>query len=201
MSTTQITLLRHGLPEGDQCFRGHTDFLLTEEGFEQMHKSIQNIEQIDCVVTSPLKRCADFSYDFANPKSIPVFEQKNWMELNFGDWDGKRKDDVWKNDQQTLSLFWSDPWNITPPNGETLHAYDKRIYAAWQQLLSEHQSKHVLLVTHGGVIKQLFRQVFNMPKSEQYLHRLNIPYAARITISVYHDENGKVWPELQWPSP
>ncbi|NOI65265.1 histidine phosphatase family protein [Vibrio sp. 99-8-1] len=199
MSTTYVTLLRHGLPLGEHCFRGHTDFALTDKGFEQMHHSVRNLTEIESVVTSPLKRCADFAYQFAHQHDVSVVEDEEWKEINFGDWDGKEKQFIWQQDQQALSQFWSDPWHCTPPNGETLEAYDLRIHHAWQKLLADHKGKRVLLVTHGGVIKQLFRQIMQMPKSEHYLQRVNIPYAALVNLSVYHDENGKDWPEWQWP--
>lgn len=199
MSTTRIALLRHGLPDGEHCFRGHADFVLTEVGFEQMSKATQDLTDIEVVVTSPLKRCADFGRWFAKESEISVEVNNNWMEIDFGDWDGKDKQQVWDQNEQALSLFWADPWNHSPPNGETLEHYDQRISLAWTQLLQRYKGKSILVVTHGGVIKQLMRQILQMPKSEHYLHRLNIPYAALINISVYHDDNGKVWPELHWP--
>ncbi|WCE32482.1 histidine phosphatase family protein [Vibrio sp. SCSIO 43137] len=199
MASTRITLLRHGLPEGDNCFRGHTDFAITDKGLQQMRRSVEPLCNFEVVVSSPLSRCADFAAEYANEHQLPLQLEPGWMEINFGDWDGEEKDTVWQHSQQTLSRFWDDPWNTTPPNAEPLIDYDKRINAAWGQLLEQHKGKSVLLVTHGGVIKQVMRQIMQMPENEKYLHRLNIPYAALVAISVYHDENGKQWPRLEWP--
>ncbi|MCW8329138.1 histidine phosphatase family protein [Photobacterium sp. SDRW27] len=200
MTITRVELLRHGLPEGDDCFRGHTDFLLTEEGGSQMHKAVAGSDAFDLVVTSPLQRCADFAYRHAEQYCTPVVEESDFIELNFGDWDGRSRDEVWKSDQKTLSQFWSEPWKTTPPNGESLEEFDSRIQAAWSSLLDEYQGKRILLVTHGGVIKQILRLVLDMPKSEGYLQRIKVPYAAKLTITVYHDDNGRQWPELHWPT-
>lgn len=200
MSSTRISVLRHGLPEGENCFRGITDFAITSKGLEQMHKATRSITAVDVVISSPLIRCAHFANEFATHNQIPLIKDTHWMEINFGDWDGREKEEVWIKEESALSQFWSTPWQFTPPNGETLAAYDQRVAKAWKQLLVQHQGKHVLLVTHGGVMKQLFRQIMQMPKSENYLHRLNIPYAGLMSLSVYHDDNGKDWPELQWPN-
>ena len=121
------------------------------------------------------------------------------MELNFGDWDGRRKQDVWDEQQAMLSRFWSEPWDTVPPNGESLHDFDRRIRQAWNRMLTRHQGKRILVVAHGGVIKQIIRFLLDMPESAAYIQRLNIPYAAKVCITVYHDENGKHWPEIHWP--
>ena len=199
MTITRVELLRHGLPEGDDCFRGHTDFLLTEEGFRQMHEAVSGCHAFDLVMTSPLKRCSDFAYRHAEQHCTPVIEEPDFMEINFGDWDGRTRDEVWQNDQKTLSQFWSEPWNTTPPNGESLEECDSRIQTAWSSLLDEYKGKNILVVTHGGVIKQILRLVLDMPKSEIFLQRINIPYAAKLIITIYHDNQGQLWPELHWP--
>ncbi|MDG3085189.1 histidine phosphatase family protein [Vibrio hannami] len=198
MTTTRIELLRHGLPEGDDCFRGHTDFAITETGFQQMHDSASGCQNIDLVVTSPLSRCKDFALEYADKYDLEVIEEPAFKELNFGDWDGVPKQKVWETNQELLMKFWSHPWETLPPNGEGLKAYDQRIQQAWLHLLEQHQGKSILLVTHGGVIKQLLRQILEIPETATYLQRLNIPYAARVTITVYHDDQGKLWPEVHW---
>lgn len=200
MTITRIELLRHGLPEGDDCFRGHTDFLLTEEGLKQMHEAVSGSNGFDLVMTSPLKRCSDFAYQHAAKYYTSVIEVPGFMELNFGDWDGRQRNEIWENHSKALSLFWSEPWSTTPPNGESLEEFDHRIQKAWSSTLSNHKGKNILLVTHGGVIKQIIRMILDMPKSEVYLQRINIPYAAKLSITIYHDDNGKLWPELHWPN-
>ncbi|MDB1125123.1 histidine phosphatase family protein [Vibrio algarum] len=199
MTTTKIELLRHGLPEGDDCFRGHTDFLLTNTGMDQMNASVANSVVPDLVLSSPLLRCRDFAEQYAQKYKLPVIIKQEFKEIDFGDWDGHKKQAVWDNEQEQLTKFWADPWNMTPPNGESLKDYDKRIVLAWQNMLQEYKGKRLLLVTHGGVIKQIMRILLEMPRTNTYLQRMNIPYAAKVEISVYHDENGQLWPEIHWP--
>ena len=85
---TQIDILRHGLPEGDNCLRGHTDFVLTEQGFEQMKMAIENLNELDCVVSSSLQRCSSFADFIAQKFTINALHSDSWREMNFGDWDG-----------------------------------------------------------------------------------------------------------------
>lgn len=200
MTTTYIDLLRHGLPEGEDCFRGHTDFALTEQGFQQMRSAIKESQHYDLIITSPLQRCQRFATYLAKLRSLPLVENRDFMEINFGHWDGKSKQEVWDNEEQNLTQFWSSPWEYTPPNGEPLDSYDSRIEQAWNEVLRKHKGKRILLVTHGGVIKQILRQLLGMPKDAAYLQRLAFPYGSRVSLSIYHDDLGKLWPTVHWPS-
>jgi alpha-ribazole phosphatase len=199
MSTTRIDLLRHGLPEGDNCFRGQVDFPLTEQGMRQMFASAGTCSSYDLVITSPLSRCRDFAVKFASQQGIPLIEDSGFMELDFGEWDGVPKQQVWDKESERLSAFWSEPWLTAPPGGESLEDYDQRTAKAWKAMLEQNRGKSILLVTHGGVIKQTIRHLLELPKSALYIQRLEIPYAARVSVSVYHDDNGVLWPRLHWP--
>ena len=200
---TQIDILRHGLPEGDNCLRGHTDFALTEQGFKQMRQSVEGITTLDTVVTSSLQRCAVFAQYIAESLQIPIQHCDEWKEMDFGEWDGLTHQQLIARVGKDVDAYWYDPWQECDDctalhKGETLAQFDNRINEAWLQLLQQYQGQKVLLVTHSGVMRQLLRLLFEMPQNTVYLHRINLPYAARIRITVYHD--GKQdWPQLQWP--
>ncbi len=199
MTTTTIDFLRHGLPEGEDCFRGHTDFELTDTGLKQMDAAVQGMPIPDHIITSPLNRCVVFAKHYAALNELDFEIAPEFIELDFGDWDGKKKQEIWEQDQSLLSNFWENPWQTTPPNGEPLADFDRRIQHAWNALLKKFQGKRVLVVTHAGVMKQILRIVLAMPKSEHYLQRLNLPYAAKIRVTVFQDENGQSWPQVHWP--
>lgn len=196
MTTTHIELLRHGLPEGDNCFRGRSDFDITSLGLEQMRSATDWISEIDIVITSHLKRCREFASIYSQLQNITMIEMPNFAEIDFGDWDGKPKQLIWDIDQQRLSQFWKDPWKHTPPNGESLECFERRIFNQWTELLQKYRGKRILLVTHSGVMKQILRFTLELPKNSSYLQRISLPYASRVSLSVYHDEDGKLWPQL-----
>ncbi|MEZ8094183.1 histidine phosphatase family protein [Photobacterium swingsii] len=196
---TQVDVLRHGLPEGDGCLRGHTDFAITPTGLCQMHQAIADISHLDQIVSSPLQRCSNFAYALSTSRSTPLAIDAQWQELDFGDWDGRPHKELWQTYQQELDLFWRDPWHNTPHQGESLPEFDLRIIQAWQRLLSDYQGKKLLLVTHAGVMRQLLRHILEMPQTAKYLQRLQLPYAARFRITIFHDENNEDWPQLHWP--
>nr|WP_157935018.1 histidine phosphatase family protein [Vibrio sp. 10N.286.48.B7]PMH77714.1 hypothetical protein BCU58_12070 [Vibrio sp. 10N.286.48.B7] len=195
---TRIVLLRHGITQGESCFRGSTDFALTRTGLEQMRAATADLKGIEHVISSPLGRCRDFAAEYSKTNSIDLTINDDFREIDFGDWDGKDKQAVWNEDQTQLSAFWRDPWKSPPPNGEAMQTFDERVQSGWKRTLDEHQGKTLLVVTHGGVIKQLLRSVLEMPKNTAHLQRLNIPFAAVVPLSIYRDEKGHLWPELLW---
>ncbi len=199
-STTRIDILRHGLPEGDGCLRGHTDFPITAEGLEQMHAAVYGLLDVEQVLSSPLQRCHNFAKQFASQRSLPIEQYPDWKEMNFGRWDGQSRDSLWQTERELLSGYWKKPWQSPPPHGgESLHEFDRRVHRAWQEMLVRYQGKRILLVTHGGVMKQLLRILLDMPETASYLQRIDLPYAARYRVTVYRDENGEYWPQVQWP--
>ena len=200
---TQIDILRHGLPEGDNCLRGHTDFVLTEQGVEQMKMAIENLNELDCVVSSSLQRCSSFADFIAQKFTINALHSDSWREMDFGDWDGLTRQQLVEQLGHDIDHYWHDPWHVcedgtAPHNGETLEQFDIRIKRAWQALLTQHKGQKILLVTHSGVMRQLLRLLLEMPPNTTYLHRIHLPYAARMRITVYHDDQ-QDWPQLQWP--
>ena len=196
---TRIDILRHGLPEGHGCLRGHTDFPITESGLIQMHTAVKGLNDIEQIITSPLLRCSDFAYMFAQKFALPCQHFAHWKEMDFGEWDGQSHDSLWQQHGAILEQYWQNPWLSTPHGGEGLKDFDLRIQQAWNHLLEHYLWQKILLVTHAGVMKQLMRILLEMPETTSYLHRVDLPYAARYRVTVTTDDNGLHWPQIQWP--
>ncbi|PSW05979.1 histidine phosphatase family protein [Photobacterium lipolyticum] len=200
MTTTTIELLRHGQPTDSDCMRGRTDVSLSQTGWEQMQHALDRQQEctagIDCIITSPLVRCSAFAKHFGQQADKPVNVIEQWQEIDFGDWDGIPYAQLWQQEKERLSQYWADPWSHTPPNGETLVDFDSRVHNAFQQLLRDHAGKHLLVVTHAGVMRQLIQQLLKLPKDDTHLSRIELPYASRIKITVYTDKNQQQWPRL-----
>ncbi|MGR5263606.1 histidine phosphatase family protein [Photobacterium damselae] len=201
---TRVDFLRHGLPEGDKCLRGHTDFALTEVGFAQMEHAASSLKELDVIVTSPLQRCATFAHHIAQQFNLEVVEEPLWKEMNFGEWDGLEQQQLWQDIGPTIDSYWRDPWQLTEQGealhkGETLEHFDARILQAWQTLVTQYAGKKILVVTHAGVMHQLLRHLLSMPKDTTYLHCIKFDYAARYRVTHFVDNENQQWPRLYWP--
>lgn len=180
--TTQIDLLRHGEPEGGPKYRGSLDDPLNDLGWRQMRTSLQGHPTWDSIVTSPLRRCSHFAHKLGEECKIPVVIEKKFQEMHFGQWEGRTSEEILKDPSQHLTLFWRDPLNNPPPDGEHLRDFHKRIGEAWYHLLEQTQDQSILVVAHGGVIRMILSLILGTPL--YHLSRYVVDYASVTRIRV-----------------
>lgn len=70
------------------------------------------------------------------------------MEMNFGDWEMKKWNDI---DQQDLKVWMNDYLRVTCPGGESYHDVKSRLKSFMSEKLRDEYS--YMIVTHGGIIK------------------------------------------------
>ncbi len=163
-NTTQLHLLRHGETEAGQVFCGSTDVPLNQKGWKQMRQSVADqIIDWNCIITSPLKRCAEFATELSAQRSIPLYYDERLKEMHFGTWEGFSASEIMRNNADQLTRFWRDPVRYTPPEAEALTAFKARVMSAWSDLIERYQDDRILLVTHAGVIKVLFCHILQRP--------------------------------------
>lgn len=146
----EIHLIRHTKPdiEAGVCY-GQTDIPLAAS-FDKEWAEIRDKLPIDVdrIFTSPLSRCTQLSERMAEHYGLSPEKDVRLMEMNFGDWEMKRWDDI---DQSEL-IVWMNDFQINPcPNGESYHNVASRLKDFISDKLQE-ESKY-FIVTHGGIIK------------------------------------------------
>ena len=195
---TDIYLIRHGQPELQNTLLGYTDSPLNELGWQQLESTFANLNNFDYLVSSPLVRCSDFAKHYAEQNQIQSQLQiaENWQECHFGDWDGKSYEQLQQQYPQTINDFFNDPFNNTPPNGESLNEFNGRVIAALLKLL-EQQEKRIVLLTHAGVIRTIVAWCLKMDfrLGTQFKH-FAIDYASVTHISIYQKINEPPYPQL-----
>ncbi len=173
---TVVDLLRHGEPEGGQKFRGTLDDPLSQHGWEQMWTTVGNYNNWQAIISSPLVRCSEFAETLAEHLDCPFQIIPDFAEIGFGIWEGLSVAQVNNLDPVALAYFWRDPISYPIPKAEPVLDFDKRIQSAWASLTEFYHGKHLLLVTHGGVIRAILRLLLDMPLRRMW--RIDVPYAA-----------------------
>lgn len=169
----RIDLLRHGETSLSHTLRGSTDDALTESGWQQMRQTVEQALQQDpkalvwdAIISSPLQRCRIFADELAFQLKLEVVLDANLQEMHFGDWEALTTQSIYATQPELLAQFWEKPSQFSPPNAETLQQFHARINQAIQQIqtyMQHKQFEHVLVVTHGGVIKLLKCLAMNQP--------------------------------------
>jgi len=168
-----IDLLRHGCTvAGAGHYCGRSDVALATEGWAQMWRATGG-RRWDRIVSSPLRRCADFAQALALLLRVGCTLDARWQELDFGDWENRRVADV---DAARLADFWRDPDTHAPPGGERLDSLRLRVRAAREALRAGMaEAERVLVVTHGGPMRVLLSP---RGASAAELLGLDVPLAA-----------------------
>lgn len=188
--TLMVDILRHGEPTGGDILRGRIDVPLTETGWQQMRSAV-GIHTLDAtppythIVSSPLLRCSEFAVQAASELGLSASLQieSQWQEIDYGDWDGMLIDEWREHAAAQFAAFRSDLSALQPPNGEAYLDFRDRILTAWQSLSDLPDGSHILLVTHGGVMRVILPTVLGMPLSNS--RPLHIPFACRSRIQLH----------------
>ncbi len=186
--TTTIDVLRHGEAQGGDYYRGRTDDPLTAQGWQQMRTWLNQPQHWTRLVSSPLRRCLDFANHMQQVNNLPLQIDARFQELHFGDWEGKTAAEIEQTQPAALQLFYQQPFQHSPPQGENMTEFSRRVAAAWQDLFITARGEIILLVTHAGVIRSLFSQVLKMPTENCFA--IEVGHAALSRFCCYHSEEG-----------
>ncbi|HET7314130.1 histidine phosphatase family protein [Salinisphaera sp.] len=185
MTTTTIDILRHAECEGGSIFRGSTDVALSGHGWSRLRRVTQPLPGWDAIVTSPMRRCREFAAELAEARDVPLTVDARFREMYFGDWEGVPIADVWARQPEAARAWYVDPEQHTPPNAESLSSIRSRVADGWAELVAAHKGAHILLVAHGGVIRNLVAHVLDLPPVAT--NRFGMPYGCRARICITHD--------------
>jgi alpha-ribazole phosphatase len=180
--TLRLDLLRHGETELGGGLRGSLDDALTSKGWEQMRAAVLEQGPWDRLISSPLQRCARFAEELGAKSGLPVVLDKDLQELHFGAWEGQSAAALMETDAEALGLFWADPYAFTPPDGEPVADFSKRVLAAVERLHAAYAGERILLISHGGVMRLLLAQARGLPR-EQLLN-VEVGHGALFSLSV-----------------
>jgi len=153
---TIFLLIRHGQNDmvGEKLAGRLPGVHLNEDGKAQARHLAAEIAHLDlkAVYSSPLERARETAEPIARIHNLDVEIILDLIEIDFGDWQGKRlkrlkKDRLWKTVQ-------SKPGEFRFPNGESFAEAQARV-AEGLNILSEKHGKDDLIacVAHSDVIR------------------------------------------------
>ncbi len=144
----RLALVRH--PETDippgVCY-GRLDAGLSPAGWAAIPGMLAGLADLRpaAVRSSPARRCRAV----ADAWGPGVTLDERLLELDFGDWEGKRWDSI---PRAALDRWAADPAGEAPPRGETGAALLARVRACLADLPLD---EDCILITHGGPLKLL----------------------------------------------
>ncbi|HHZ01659.1 MAG TPA: histidine phosphatase family protein [Tissierellia bacterium] len=154
---TKIYITRHGETVWNrECkYQGHKDSDLTEKGIigaELLSERIEEID-IDYIISSPLGRAYKTAEIVRGNKDIEIIKHEGLKELNLGEFEGMKYEEIKREYPAILEKIEADPLNQRYPNGESLREFYGRVEKALNEILEKYKNKTILIVAHGGTIK------------------------------------------------
>ncbi|MCR6516223.1 MAG: histidine phosphatase family protein [Clostridium sp.] len=159
MNTT-IYLTRHGQTEWniEKRLQGRGNSPLTKDGIDRAKELRERIKEIelDVIYSSPIERALHTANIIKGEKQLEVITEDGLMEMCFGDYEGRKTDEVMKeNPEWNIDLIMHGDVNLSAPNGENLGSVRTRVKDAMDKIIEENRGKNVLIVAHGITLKAL----------------------------------------------
>jgi len=171
-----IDILRHGALQGGVKYRGQIEAELTEGGRQAMNQVWQPLaEQVECIITSPLSRCAQAATDWANMAGIPCIIEPRIAEMHYGAWEDKTIEEIEQISPGLIQQWRKDPTGMRPPAGESPEELRQRIADWWQETTTSMTDKHILVVGHSGSMRMLIAHALDLPIAAT--RDMHMPYA------------------------
>lgn len=156
MSTADFALVRHAATYWNQEKRiqGHWDSELSPEGVAEAGRQAETLAGMGFsrILLSDLARARTTAGIFNVRLKLPMTMDKGLREQKFGDWTGKRVEDLkGRGLEEQVALGW----DFRPPGGESRDEVQGRAERTLIEAARHWPGKKILAVTHEGVIKAL----------------------------------------------
>lgn len=157
-----MIFLRHPQPdvEPGMCY-GRTDLDIADIGHAQISRALELTPTVRHILASPALRCRKLAVSLAERDGVEItFDDRLW-EMHMGEFEGMMWNDI---DREKTAHWFSDPFNIPTPGGESFSDVQQRVLRALEQAEPD-----MGIVCHAGVIRatqmawenKTFREVFD----------------------------------------
>jgi broad specificity phosphatase PhoE len=191
-----ILLIRHGNTKfnKEKIFRGHTDIPLDDAGLDQAEKTGKLLSNINIsnIYCSPLSRAVQTAKKISanQKKPVEVIEEKGFLDLSFGDWEGKSFEEAQDEYPEIYNTWVRTPHLTNIPGGETLTQAKERSWKALNGIVEGYKGKDGLqifaVVSHRVINKLIINSILGLDESKFWQIKQD---PCCINIFEYHYEN------------
>lgn len=163
----EVYLIRHAETEWNKeaRFQGRTDIPLNKKGKYQAEILAQYLylEGFDFIYSSPLKRAIETAMPLANKINKEIIIRENWIEFNFGEWEGLTVKEVHEKYplERDLWLYHTEKGKI--PKGESFTEAYTRLLKEKEFILENHSNHKIVIFTHGAIIRAALYVFLEIP--------------------------------------
>lgn len=165
MTTTHILLIRHGETDWNRSGRwqGLAPIPLNEDGREQARRLAAYLAACEvmasAIYSSDLSRCRETAAIIASRLNKALHLDPRLREIDLGQWQGLTAEEIRFWDGTAHSYREADRHHRPFPGGESPHELAVRACAALDHARVNHAGGEIVIVTHGGVIRNIVRHL------------------------------------------
>ena len=163
-AATTVILVRHGSHDllGKVLAGRMAGVSLSAAGRDEAERVAQRLagEPVAAVYASPLERAQETAEPIAARHGRPVETAPAILEIDFGDWTGRRFDELAADPR--WPVWNSERASSRAPGGELMAEAQARIGGALESWRTRHPDRTVVAVSHGDVIKAAVCQVLGL---------------------------------------
>ena len=175
-----VLVARHGETTWNLAgrYQGRLESELSELGKRQaaaLAEAIANENpKIERIVSSPLLRCRTTAEFVAERIGVPLETDARLIEIGHGDWEGRLRDDIMREEPHNWYLWKNKPTQITFSQGDSMQKVAER----WLEFSSEPVKAPTLVVTHDAVVRSAIVLAQNRSLDDMWTVRMeNAAYA------------------------
>ncbi|MCS1351853.1 histidine phosphatase family protein [Mechercharimyces sp. CAU 1602] len=193
----RVIWVRHGQTKDNEENRygGERDTELTPLGQKESEQVATKLAKIEVsgLYCSDLRRAQETATAIqSHHPHLHLRTTAQLRELSFGEWEGLTYDDVYRLDREWLSCWLDDPWQVSPPRGETLQEMSGRLSRWLSSILTAHAlTETVVVVSHGGPIRWFMADIVR--RRPQSFWETSIPNGGCLIA----EWNGQQWKEMK----
>ena len=168
-----LLIIRHGESEADilNVHEGRADFELTKRGHKQAEAMAEYVGKnypLTKIYASPLKRAAQTAVHLSSRTGIDILFDEDLMEFNNGLLAGLSHEEADRLYPEVEDL----PVDQAVYGQESKTEFRSRAVRALDRILNENEQDSVIaVVTHGGMVNQLYGALLHMPIGENRFFR------------------------------
>ena len=162
--TAHVHLVRHTAVAkawSGRCY-GRSDMGLSRAGAAAMRALANDLaaRSFDTIVHSGAIRARVLAERIAGLTGRPLVVDPRWLERDFGGWEGRCWDAIWRETGDLMDRMMTDPEGFHPGGGESGRDLARRALAAWHALP---RAADTLVISHGGPIAALRTALAGLP--------------------------------------
>lgn len=192
---TEFIVVRHGETNEnlDGILQGQSDTKLNALGLRQAQCVADRLkhEHLDLIFSSDLSRASKTAGLIAEFHQLPVHPLHALREWDLGELQGRKVSELRDEFPDVMAAFRFEN-DVRVPGGESRCDFNQRVADCLDEMSERFDGKRVLLVTHAGVLRAMFRHVVG-PVSESSC----LPRTTNASISSFRYSDG-FWQLVCW---